>query len=171
MNWFVVKCENVVCKDERFRLNTCTYSEKYLLRAVPLTLVTHAVYGAILFTVVRPRTKHRHQLSLDGFSNCVAVLALDFDTPVSWATCFSDFLDVLSSLSHMSSNFSLISTQPLYFCFLSITSPIVLSLFTKLWIVCLLVTLSSRNLRRNFLQHFPADPYFHVAVTQKYVLL
>jgi hypothetical protein len=25
----------------------------------------------------------RHQLSLDGFNNCVAILALDFDTPVS----------------------------------------------------------------------------------------
>jgi hypothetical protein len=42
------------------------------------------------------------------------------------------------------------------FFFLSVKSPIVLSLFTKLWIVCLLGTLSLRNFR----QHFLADPYF-----------
>jgi hypothetical protein len=35
-----------------------------------------------------------HQLSLDGFSNCVAFLELDFDT-----ICFSDFLGVCSSLA------------------------------------------------------------------------
>jgi hypothetical protein len=61
-----------------------------------------------------------------------------------------------SLLAHMSSNFSSVSTRHLCFVFLYIKSPDVLSLFTKLWIVCLLGTLSSRNFRR----HFPADPYF-----------
>jgi hypothetical protein len=98
----------------------------------------------------------RHQLSLDDFSNCVAVLALDFDTPVSWAIRFRDFLGVCSSLVPKSSNFSLVNTRSLCFCFLSITNPVVLSLFTKLRIVCLLRTLSSRNFRL----HFPTDPYF-----------
>jgi hypothetical protein len=41
----------------------------------------------------------RHRLSLDGFSSYVAVLALDFDTPVSWARRFSDFLGACSSLA------------------------------------------------------------------------
>jgi hypothetical protein len=59
----------------------------------------------------------------------------------------------------MSSNFSSVSTRRLCFVFLSIKSPIVLTLFTKLWTVCLLGTLSSRNVRRNFRRHFPADPY------------
>jgi hypothetical protein len=74
----------------------------------------------------------RHQLSLEGFSNCVAVLAPDFDTPVSSARHFSDFLGVCSSLAPMSSNFSSVSTWSLCFCFLSVKSPVVLSLFTKL---------------------------------------
>jgi hypothetical protein len=43
---------------------------------------------------------------------------------------------------------------------LSIKNPVVLILFTKLWIVCLLGTLSPRNLRRNYRHHLPADPYF-----------
>jgi hypothetical protein len=38
-----------------------------------------------------------------SFSNCVAPLALDFDTPVSWARCCSDFLGVCLSLAPMSS--------------------------------------------------------------------
>jgi hypothetical protein len=50
-----------------------------------------------------------------SFSNCVAVLALDFDTPVSWARHFSDFLGVCSSLAPMSSNFSSVSTWFLFF--------------------------------------------------------
>jgi hypothetical protein len=77
------------------------------------------------------------------FSNCVAVLTLDFDTPVSWR--FSNCVAVLTldfdtpvswpSLAPMSSNFPSASTRCLCFCFLSIESPVVLSLFTKLWIV------------------------------------
>jgi hypothetical protein len=102
----------------------------------------------------------RHQLSLDGFSNCVAVLALDFDAPVSWARRFSDFLGVCSSLVPMSSNFSSVSTRRLCVFFLSIKSPVVLRLLAKLWIVCLLGSLSSRNLGRNFRRHFPADAHF-----------
>jgi hypothetical protein len=102
----------------------------------------------------------KHHLSLDGFSNCVAVLALDFDTPVSWYNRFSDFLRVCSSLAPMLSNFSSVSTRHLCFCFLCIKSPFVLSLFTELWTVCLLRILSTRNLRRNFHRHFLADPYF-----------
>jgi hypothetical protein len=73
-------------------------------------------------------------------------------------------------LAPMSSNFS-ISTQRLCFVFLSIKSPVVLTLFTKLWTVCLLGTLSSRNLRRHFRLHFPTDPLFHIGVIQKYALL
>jgi hypothetical protein len=46
-----------------------------------------------------------------SFSNCVAVLALDFDTITSRARCFSDFLGVCSSLSPVSSNFSSVSTR------------------------------------------------------------
>jgi hypothetical protein len=79
--------------------------------------------------------------------------------PGSWARRFSDFLGVCSSLAPMASNFS-ISTWRFCFCFLSIKSPVVLSLFTKLWIVCLLGTLSSWNLRQNFCWHLLADPYF-----------
>jgi hypothetical protein len=63
-------------------------------------------------------------------------------------------------LAPMLSIFSSVSTRHLCFVFLSIKSPVVLSLFTKLWIVYLLETLSSWNLRQNFRQHFPADPYF-----------
>jgi hypothetical protein len=55
----------------------------------------------------------------------------------------------------MSFLFSSVSTRRLCFWFLSIKSPVVLSLFTKLWIVCLLGTLSSRN----FCRHFLVDPY------------
>jgi hypothetical protein len=91
-----------------------------------------------------------------SFSDYVAVLALDFDTPVSWTRRFSDFLGVCTSLTPMSSSFSSVSTRRLCFCFMSIKSPVDLSLFTKLWIVCLLENLSSRNFRR----HFLADPYF-----------
>jgi hypothetical protein len=57
----------------------------------------------------------RHHLSLDGFSNCVAVLALDFDSPISWARRISDFLGVCSSLAPVSSNFSSLSTRRLCF--------------------------------------------------------
>jgi hypothetical protein len=101
-----------------------------------------------------------HQLPQDGFSNCVTILALDFNTPVSWARRFHGFLAVCSSLAPMSSNFSSVSTRSLCFSFLPIRSPVVLSLFTKLWIVCLIGTLSSQNLRRNFRRHFLVDPYF-----------
>jgi hypothetical protein len=34
-------------------------------------------------TVLLELTAHQYQLSLDGFSNCAAVPALDFDTSVS----------------------------------------------------------------------------------------
>jgi hypothetical protein len=54
-----------------------------------------------------------HQLLLDGFSNCVAILALDFDTPDSWARHFSDFLGVCSSLTPVSCDFSSVSTRRL----------------------------------------------------------
>jgi hypothetical protein len=74
----------------------------------------------------------RNQLSLDGLSNCVAVLALGFETLVFSARHFNDFLGVFSSLVPMSSNFSSVSTQRLYVCILSIKSPVVLILLTKL---------------------------------------
>jgi hypothetical protein len=81
--------------------------------------------------------------------------ALDFDTPVSWARRSSDFVGICSSLVPMSSNFS-VSTEHFVFFFLSSKSPFVLSVFTQLWIVCLLGTLSSWN----FHWHFLADQYF-----------
>jgi hypothetical protein len=102
----------------------------------------------------------RRQLSPDGFSSCVALLALDFDSPVSWARRFSDFIGVCSSLAHVSYKFSSVSTRRLCFCFLPIKSLVVVSLFTKLWIVCLLGTLSSQNLCQNFCWCFLADLYF-----------
>jgi hypothetical protein len=74
----------------------------------------------------------RHQLSLDGFSNCVSVHALDFDTPVSWARRFSDFRGECSSWAPRSSNISSASARRLCFVFLSSKRPVVLSLFTKL---------------------------------------
>jgi hypothetical protein len=93
------------------------------------------------------------------------------DTPVSWARHFSNFLGVCSSLAPVSSNFSSVSTLHLCFRVLSKKSVIVLSLFTKLWIVYLLGTLSSRSLYQNFCQHFLEYPYctwchtvIHVAV-------
>jgi hypothetical protein len=43
--------------------------------------------------------------------NCVALLTLDFDIPISWARCFSDFLGVCSSLAPMSCNFFSVSTR------------------------------------------------------------
>jgi hypothetical protein len=94
-----------------------------------------------------------------GFSNCVALLALDFETPLSWARHFSDFLGVCSSLAPVSCNFSA-STQHLCFCFLSIKSLVDLSLITKLWIVCLRRTLSSWNIHHGFHRHFLADLHF-----------
>jgi hypothetical protein len=45
-------------------------------------------------------------------------------------------------LAPMSSNFPSVSNRRLCFVFFFIKSPVVLSLFTKLWIVCLLGTLS-----------------------------
>jgi hypothetical protein len=112
----------------------------------------------------------RHQLSVDGFSSCVAVLAPDFDIPVFRARRFSDFLGVCSSLTPIASNFSSVSTRRVCFCFLSIKGHVI-SLFTKLRIVCLLGTLSLRNLRRNFLRHFSSRSAFHMGATQKYTLL
>jgi hypothetical protein len=72
-----------------------------------------------------------------SFSNCVVVLALDFDTLVSWAgRRFSDFLGVCSRLAPVSSNLSSVSTLRLCFRFLSIKSPVVLRVCTRVWIVC-----------------------------------
>jgi hypothetical protein len=109
------------------------------------------------------RTHSSHRRKRFWFTlwrNFVALLALEFETPVYWARRCSDFLGVCSSLAPISSNFSSVSTRRLCFCFLSIKSPVDLSLFTKLWIVCLLRTLSPRNLRRNFRRRFLADPHF-----------
>jgi hypothetical protein len=57
----------------------------------------------------------------------------------------------------MSYDISLARTGRLCFCFLAIESQFNRSLFTKFWIVCLLVTVSSQNLRRNFPRHFLVD--------------
>jgi hypothetical protein len=69
-------------------------------------------------------------------------------------------MGVCSSLAPISSNFSSVSIRCLCFVFLSLKGHVLLSLFTKLWIICMLRTISSQNLRQNFHQHFPADPYF-----------
>jgi hypothetical protein len=74
--------------------------------------------------------------------------------------CCKLFLSHNPRRKNHTDHFSSVSTWRLCFVFLSPKCPVVLSLFTKLWIVCLLGTLSSRNLRRNFRRHFPADPYF-----------
>jgi hypothetical protein len=47
-----------------------------------------------------------------------AFVLLDFDAPVPWARCFSDFLGVCSSLAPVSSSFSSVSTRCVCFCFL-----------------------------------------------------
>jgi hypothetical protein len=93
-------------------------------------------------------------------------LHLDSDTPVSWERRFSDFLGVCLGLVPMASNFSSVRTRRVcfFFFFLSIKSLVVLSLFTKLWIVCLLGTLSSRNLRRNFRRHFQCHTEIHATL-------
>jgi hypothetical protein len=46
-----------------------------------------------------------------------------------------------------------------------------LSLLTKLWIVCLLGTLSLQNLCRNFLRYFLADFISHTCHTEIYAVL
>jgi hypothetical protein len=100
-----------------------------------------------------------------------ALLALDFDTPVSWARRFSDFLGVCSSLARIWSNFSSVSTWRLCFVFVSIKNPVVLNLFTKLWIVCLLGTLSPRKFTSKFSRTLTSRSVFHVGVIQKYAFL
>jgi hypothetical protein len=116
--------------DHRRCWKCCPSTRKYLLRLIALLKNTH-------MTILLMHLQHtRHQLLLDGFSNCVAVLALDLATPISWVRRFGDFLGVCSNLVPMSSNFSSVSTRCI--CFFSIKCPIVLSLFIKLWIVCLL---------------------------------
>jgi hypothetical protein len=71
---------------------------------------------------------------------------------------------VCSSLASISSSFPSVSNRH-DFCFLCIKSPVVLSLFTQLWIVSLLGTLSSRNL----CWHFLADPYVsYINIALKY---
>jgi hypothetical protein len=90
---------------------------------------------------------------------------------VSWAKHFSDFLSVCSSLAPMSFNFSSVSILHLRFCLLSIKSHADLSLFMKLSIVCLLGTLSSRNLRQNFQWHVLADHISHRSHTEIHTAL
>jgi hypothetical protein len=101
----------------------------------------------------------RHQLLLNGFSNCVAILALDFDTPVSWARRFSDFLGVCSSLAPVPSNFS-VSTRRLRVPFFpKFIHRIMNCLFAGYsFITKFSPTLSSRSV-------------FHLSVVQKYTLL
>jgi hypothetical protein len=95
-----------------------------------------------------------------SFSNCVGLLALDFWHSNLLSKAFKWFCRLCSSLASMSSNFLSVSTRRLCFCFLSVKRTVALSLFTKLWIICLLGTLSSRNLPRNFRRHFVSDLYF-----------
>jgi hypothetical protein len=67
--------------------------------------------------------------------------------------------------------YSSVSTRCLCSCFLSIKSPADLSLFNKLCNVCLLGTLPSQNLRRNFRRHFLADLFSRRCRTEIYVPL
>jgi hypothetical protein len=60
-----------------------------------------------------------------SFSNCVALLALYYDTPVSWARRFVDFLGVCSSLALTSSNFSSVSTRRLCFGYCLLRVPLI----------------------------------------------
>jgi hypothetical protein len=60
----------------------------------------------------------RHQLPLDCFSNCVAIVALDFNTPVSWVRRFSDLLGVCSSLAPYVTQLLLSEHSTLIFLFL-----------------------------------------------------
>jgi hypothetical protein len=110
-----------------------------------------------------------HQLSLEGFNNCVAVLAIDFNTPGSWAGRFSDFLSICSILAPISSNSS-VSIRRLCFCFLSIKSSVVISLFTKLWIICLLETFHHEIYVEIFADN-SSRSLFHTGVIRKYTLL
>jgi hypothetical protein len=66
------------------------------------------------------------------FRNCVALLTLDYDTPVSCVKYFSYFLVVCSILPPVLYNFPSVSIRRVYFCFLSIKSSADLTLFTKL---------------------------------------
>jgi hypothetical protein len=69
--------------DHRRCWKRCPFTRKYLSQLI-ISLKTH-VQQSFLYL------QHtRQQLSLDGFSNCVAVLALGSDTPVSWARRFNE---------------------------------------------------------------------------------
>jgi hypothetical protein len=87
----------------------CPHTHKYILQLTVLLKKTEVQQSFL-------HLQHtRHQLSLDGLSNCVAILALVFDTLVSWARCVSDFLGIWSRLTPLSSNFSSVSSRRLCF--------------------------------------------------------
>jgi hypothetical protein len=128
-------CRWISMPDGRWRAECSSYNSQITGNVENAVLSTRKYFSQLIV----PLKKHRYNNpsctyqtpSLDGFSSCVTVLALDFDTSFSWARLFSDFHDVCSSLAPTSSNFSSVSTRRLYFCFLSIKSPVVLSLFTN----------------------------------------
>jgi hypothetical protein len=172
---------------ENLKSNICNEGEFYISLKVKPLFIAKNVICRLISLVMTNCWNHLHKMNLvswivqlqalncccfigpklQQWRCCVAVLATGFDTPVSWATHFGNFLDVYSSLSF---NFS-VSIQlmfkaqyivevaiqgpgeswhtpythihrSLYFCFLSIMSLVDLSLFTKLWILFLLETLS-----------------------------
>jgi hypothetical protein len=118
---------------------------------------------------IRKHSSHRQKTFWFTFLRCTAeIMKFPYECFLSVLLLFEGYSCKLcpsnnprrKSLAPISSNFSSVSTWRLCFVFLSIKNPVVLSLFAKLWIVCLLGTLSPQNLCRNFRQHLPADPYF-----------
>jgi hypothetical protein len=102
---------------------------------------------------------------MDGFSNCVAVLALNVDTSVSWARRFTDFLGVCSSLAHMAYNVSLGKNLTLMFLFL------VYEEFRSKFIRQIMKCLSAgKFFVTNCASKFSSRSVFHVRVIQKYTL-
>jgi hypothetical protein len=105
-----------------------------------------------------------------SFSNCVAVLALDFNTPVFWAKRFSDFLGACSSLAPMS-NFSSVSTRRLCFCFLPIKESRCSNFFHQI-VNCLCSGNSFiTKLTLKFSPTLSSRSVFHMGGIRKYTLL
>jgi hypothetical protein len=141
----------------------------YLCPHITEVLIMLSLNTQISFTVVSLKIRvqqsflhlqhTRNHPSLDGFISCVAVLALDLDTPVSTARRFSDFLGICSSLAPTSSSFSSVRTRSLCFCFLSIKiccSKSINQIMNRLVAENSFIT----KFTPKFLQHFPVDPYF-----------
>jgi hypothetical protein len=172
-------CRWISMPDGRWHSEWSSYNSQITGGVENAVLSIHRYFSQLTFvkkTQVQQSFLHWqhtiHQLSLDGFSNCVAILALDFDTPVSWARCFSDFLRVCSTLGPTAFNFS-VSTRRLCFCFLPITSP--KSRYSK-FIHQVVNCLSARNsflvkFTLRFSRTLSSRSLFYMGDIQKYTLL